>query len=63
MMGIYKWRGHTYQIDDADLRFYPGAEPVEKKKPESVKPEKAKKAAANKKKAPANNKTRQAQKT
>ena len=62
MMKIYKWRGHTYQIDDADLGLYPGAEPVEKKKPEPVKPEKEKKkTTANKKKTPAN-KARQTQK-
>lgn len=60
MMRIYRWRGRTYQIDEADLAFYPGAELVEKKKPEPVKPEKGKKAAPKKKKTPAN-KARQTQ--
>ena len=64
MMRIYKWRGYTYQIDDKDLGLYPGAELVEKKKPEEVKPEvkpeKAKKTTPKKKKTPAN-KARQSQ--
>lgn len=64
MMKIYKWRGHTYQIDEKDLGLYPGAVLVEKKpaKPEKqeepAKPEK--KAAPKKKKTPAN-KARQTQ--
>lgn len=34
MLGEYKWRGFTWQIDDADLHKYPGAVPVnEKPKP------------------------------
>lgn len=28
MLGIYKWRGYTWQIDDKDLDKYPGAVPV-----------------------------------
>ena len=60
MMRIYKWRGHTYQIDEMDLPLYPGAELVEKKKPEPAEPEKVKKAPAKKKKTPAN-KARQTQ--
>ncbi len=38
----YKWRGYTYQIADEDLKYYPGAKPINK--PEA----KAKKAPANK---------------
>ena len=28
-MKEYKWRGKTYRIADEDLKFYPGAEPVD----------------------------------
>lgn len=53
-MKEYRWNGHTFRLDEEDLKNYPGAEPVirpAKKKPE---PPKNKKAAApkNKKAAP-----------
>lgn len=32
MLGIYRWRGYTWQIDDKDLDKYPGAVPVSEPK-------------------------------
>ena len=36
-LGIYRWRGSTWQIDDKDLGRYPGAVPVDQKLKETAK--------------------------
>ena len=51
-MNIYKWGGHTYQIDEKDLGCYPGAVPVKGEKKAEPK---------TKKKAPAKNKSHRSQ--